>query len=75
MPEWLWIVLVGGVTLGLVALVWSLLTERIRRLEIEIDRLRKWRHELVDAYLPRAVDEHEKRLNRIEPRVFNGDHR
>jgi hypothetical protein len=37
-----------------------------------LDNLHDWKHETGEAYLPRAVDEHERRLNRIEAKVFNG---
>lgn len=39
-----------------------------------LDGLHDWKHEVGEAYLPRAVDEHERRLNRIEAKVFNGHH-
>lgn len=37
-----------------------------------LDRLHGWKHSIGEAYLPRAVDEHERRLNRLEAKVFNG---
>lgn len=37
-----------------------------------IQELRDWKHDLVDAYIPRAVDEHERRINRLDAKVFNG---
>lgn len=36
------------------------------------DALQDWKHKVGDAYLPRAVEEHERRLNRIEAKVYNG---
>lgn len=40
--------------------------------EKRVDELKDWKHEIVDAYIPRAVDEHERRLNRLDLKVFNG---
>jgi hypothetical protein len=37
-----------------------------------LDHLHNWKHEIGESYLPRAVDEHERRLNRLESKVFNG---
>jgi hypothetical protein len=37
-----------------------------------IEQLRDWKHAVVDPYIPRAVDEHERRLNRLDAKVFNG---
>lgn len=37
-----------------------------------IDEVKDWKHEIGEAYLPRAVDEHERRLNRLDLKVFNG---
>jgi hypothetical protein len=48
------------------------LSEKVRSNTEEIDRIRKWKHEIGEAYLPRAVDEHERRLNRLDVKVFNG---
>lgn len=48
------------------------LGERYGALEKRLDSLHHWKHEVGEAYLPRAVDEHERRLNRLEARVFNG---
>lgn len=36
------------------------------------NKLHDWKHEIGEAYLPRAVDEHERRLNRLDSKVFNG---
>ncbi len=37
-----------------------------------LEGLHKWKHDVGEAYLPRAVDEHERRLNRLDSKVFNG---
>lgn len=37
-----------------------------------LNSLHDWKHDTGDAYLPRAVDEHERRLNRLDVKVFNG---
>lgn len=42
------------------------------RAEADILDLRKWKHTVVDPYIPRAVDEHERRINRLDAKVFNG---
>jgi len=48
------------------------LAETIRGLEKDMDSLREWKHVTVDPYIPRAVDEHERRLGRLDAKVFNG---
>lgn len=42
------------------------LPERMRYCEGNIEELRDWKHEKVDPYIPRAVDDHERRLTRLE---------
>lgn len=39
---------------------------RMTALEANLQGMRDWKHEVVDPYLPRAVDEHERRLNVLE---------
>jgi pterin-4a-carbinolamine dehydratase len=51
--------------------IWPTAT-KVEQLEASEKDLRGWKHAVVDAYLPRAVDEHERRLNRIESKLFNG---
>jgi hypothetical protein len=41
-------------------------------LQQRVEGLHKWKHDIGEAYLPRAVDEHERRLNRLDAKVFNG---
>jgi len=48
------------------------LAETLRGLEKNVDDLREWKHTTVDPYIPRAVDEHERRLGRLDAKVFNG---
>lgn len=61
---------------GLIIALRSADQEKIRTLEERlvksIDELREWKHDVVDPYLPRAVEEHERRINRLDARVFNG---
>lgn len=54
--------------------IWPTAT-KVEQLEESEKDLRGWKHTVVDAYLPRAVDEHERRLNRIESKLFNGSHK
>jgi hypothetical protein len=46
--------------------------ERVKTLERRMEAMTLWKHTVVDPYLPRAVDDHHRRLERIEARVFNG---
>lgn len=46
------------------------LAEQVKALDKNIDGVLEWK--VADAYLPGAVDEHERRLNRIESKIFNG---
>jgi hypothetical protein len=48
------------------------LAERLSAEEKRMDGLHRWKHEVGEAYLPRAVDDHHRRLERIERKVFNG---
>jgi hypothetical protein len=75
-PNWLMAVgAIGGSTIGAytaVRVTIATLIEKARTLEKSVDELREWKHEVVDPYIPRAVDEHERRLNKLDSRVFNG---
>lgn len=90
MPEWLWAILIGGVVLGLVGAIWRGISNRLLAVELwqarhadvqtkldsaerEILRLREWRHLKGDPYVG-AVDALKQRVDRIEPKVFNGNH-
>ena len=48
------------------------LLERTVRAEKDVQDLRDWKHETVDPYVPRAIDEHERRLNKLDSKVFDG---
>jgi hypothetical protein len=50
------------------------LVKQVEIMERSIEELRAWKHDVVDPYLPRAVDEHERRINRLDAKVFNGGH-
>lgn len=56
---------------GINSQVWPLI-QQVNTLDRSLTELREWKHEVGDAYLPRAVDEHERRINRLDARVFNG---
>lgn len=76
--------------IALVASIYGVLVRRLERLEAannaavllsridthekDLEGLRDWKHKVVDAYLPRAVDDHHRRLERLERKVFNGHH-
>lgn len=45
---------------------------RIGRTETDIKELREWKHVVVDPYIPRAIDEHERRINKLDAKIFNG---
>lgn len=78
------------VLIALVAVIYGVLVRRLERLEIannaavllsridthekDLEGLREWKHMTVDPYLPRAVDDHHRRLERLERKVFNGHH-
>lgn len=49
--------------------------ERLNAIEKNADGLREWKHLTVDPYIPRAVDDHHRRLEHIERRIFNGHER
>jgi hypothetical protein len=44
---------------------------RLRLIEQEIDRLRDWKHQVVDPYIPGAVDAIKAQLDRIEDQLRN----
>lgn len=46
--------------------------KQVESLEKRVGELKDWKHVIADAYLPRAVDEHERRINRLDAKVFNG---
>lgn len=56
---------------GINVLLWPLV-QQVKNLDERLDSLHKWKHQVAEAYLPRAVDEHERRLNKLDAKVFNG---
>jgi len=65
----------GGSALGAytaVRVAIATLTQKVLNLTEEVTRLRAWKHLVVDPYVPRAIDEHERRLNDLQRKVFNG---
>jgi hypothetical protein len=48
------------------------LMKQVEEIDKRVEELKKWKHGVVDTYLPRAVEEHERRLNRLETKIFNG---
>jgi hypothetical protein len=86
MPQWIFVAIFGLIQVIIVGLVVALraadhekfatLEERIgdteERTVKSIDELREWKHEKVDPYVPPVIDEHERRIERLERRVFNG---
>lgn len=53
------------------AVLWPL-KEKVDNLEGNQEDMREWKHAVIDPYIPRAVDEHERRINRLDAKVFNG---
>lgn len=49
------------------------LDERVKAMDKRMDSLHEWKHLVGEAYLPRAVDDHHRRLDRLESKVFNGN--
>jgi hypothetical protein len=39
---------------------------RIEHVEEDLRGLHRWKHTVVDPYIPRAIEDHERRLNRFE---------
>jgi len=37
--------------------------------------LHEWKHKIGEAYLPRGMEDHERRLNKLEAKIFNGTHK
>jgi phosphoenolpyruvate carboxylase len=48
------------------------MVNQVKQLEEDRTGIRAWKHLVVDPYIPRAVEEHERRINRLEGKVFNG---
>lgn len=48
---------------------------RLDAVEKNAEGLRDWKHLTVDPYIPRAVDDHHRRLEHIERKIFNGHDR
>ena len=48
-----------------------ILQERSRVSEVDRNGLRDWKHRVVDPYVPACIDDHERRVERIE-RHLNG---
>lgn len=86
MPEWLWAILIGSVVLGLIGLIWRAQERRIEKLEEWIEEKEKFDYKFRhDEFAPAIAginrtllplvpktDEHERRLNRLDSKVFNG---
>lgn len=53
------------------AKLWPLV-KQVEVLEGEQRKVEDWKHNTVDPYIPRAIDEHERRINRLDSKVFNG---
>ncbi len=51
--------------------LWPLI-KQVEVLESEQKKAEEWKHKVVDPIIPRAVEEHERRLNRVEAKIFNG---
>lgn len=48
------------------------LLKQVSGIDQRVAELKDWKHDIGEAYLPRAVDEHERRLNKLDAKVFNG---
>jgi len=48
------------------------LREKVANMEGDQEGMREWKHMVIDPYVPRAIDEHERRINRLDAKVFNG---
>lgn len=42
---------------------------QIVSLQKDVEGLRNWKHIVVDPYVPRAIDEHERRINRLDQKM------
>lgn len=51
--------------------LWPLI-QKVDDLEKRLDGLHEWKHVVGESYLPRAVDDIERRVEKLEGRVFNG---
>lgn len=40
--------------------------ERLGHVEAYLDYLKQWKHLTVDPYVPRVLDDHDRRINRLE---------
>jgi hypothetical protein len=82
---WIFGAVIGALTLtvsGLFRLLWDHvdkckeITAKLSRAEAQILNLEKdqqgirnWKHVVVDPYVPRAVEEHERRINRLDQKM------
>ncbi len=48
------------------------LGQKVEDIEKRLDSLHEWKHVVGEAYLPRAVDDIERRVGKLETKVFNG---
>jgi hypothetical protein len=48
------------------------LDQKVEDMEKRLDGLHAWKHVVGEAYLPRAVDDIERRVGKLEGKVFNG---
>jgi hypothetical protein len=46
------------------------LPSELQDVEVNVGGLRLWKHTTVDPYIPRAVDELDRRVGRLEDKVF-----
>lgn len=51
--------------------LWPLM-KLVEGIDKRVGELKEWKHVVADAYLPRAIDEHERRINRLDAKIFNG---
>jgi hypothetical protein len=42
---------------------------QIQALQKDLEGLRNWKHVVIDPYVPRAIDEHERRINRLDQKM------
>jgi len=52
-------------------LIWTT-KGKMEQAEKTLDELREWKHVVIDPWVPRAIEEHERRINKIDAKVFNG---
>lgn len=53
----------------------AVLLSRIDTHEKDLEGLRKWKHLVIDPYVPGAIDALKDRTDRLDRKVFNGDKR